>query len=137
MIKSHYTDLRFDNHGFVKHVHHMIADCGVIPGTTTPLREAYQIALIEHLTATSGTGGKPRSIALFRKVLGIDPTAGAWQFLEMWTEGTAKDDDYEESIAAGAWVLIAGWSPRLFAAAFVAFALLLVLPALLPKLLGG
>jgi len=41
------------------------------------------------------------------------------------------------AIAAGAWVLIAGWSSRAFAAAFVAFALLLVLPALLPKLLGG
>jgi hypothetical protein len=41
------------------------------------------------------------------------------------------------AIAAGAWVLIAGWSSRLFAAAFVAFALLLVLPNLLPKLLGG
>ena len=40
-------------------------------------------------------------------------------------------------IASGAWVLIAGWNSRLFAAAFVAFALLLVLPALLPKLLGG
>lgn len=41
------------------------------------------------------------------------------------------------AIAAGAWVLIAGWNSRLFAAACVAFALLLVLPALLPKLLGG
>lgn len=41
------------------------------------------------------------------------------------------------AIAAGAWVLIAGWNSRLFAAAFVAFALLLTLPALLPGLLGG
>lgn len=41
------------------------------------------------------------------------------------------------AIAAGAWVLITGWSSRAFAAAFVAFALLLVLPTLLPALLGG
>jgi hypothetical protein len=33
--------------------------------------------------------------------------------------------------------LIVGWNSRAFAGAFVAFALLLVLPALLPKLLGG
>jgi hypothetical protein len=45
------------------------------------------------------------------------------------------------AIAAGAWVVLAIWPAetrgRGFAAAFVAFALLLVLPALLPKLLGG
>jgi endonuclease/exonuclease/phosphatase (EEP) superfamily protein YafD len=41
------------------------------------------------------------------------------------------------AIAAGCWVLIVGWNSRSFAGAFVAFALLLVLPALLPKLLGG
>lgn len=41
------------------------------------------------------------------------------------------------AIAAGAWVLITGWSSRGFAAAFVAFALLLTLPTLLPGLLGG
>ena len=41
------------------------------------------------------------------------------------------------AIAAGAWVLIAGWNSRLFAAAFVAFALALTLPTLLTKLLGG
>lgn len=40
-------------------------------------------------------------------------------------------------IAAGAWVVITGWSSRSFAGAFVFGALLLVLPALLPKLLGG
>lgn len=38
---------------------------------------------------------------------------------------------------AGAWALIVGWSSRAFAAAFVAFALLLTLPTLLPGLLGG
>ena len=41
------------------------------------------------------------------------------------------------AIAAGVWALIVGWSSRGFAAAFTAFALLLVLPTLLPGLLGG
>lgn len=41
------------------------------------------------------------------------------------------------AIAAGVYVLIVGWSSRHFAAAFAAFALLLVLPGLLPALLGG
>ncbi len=41
------------------------------------------------------------------------------------------------AIAAGVWVLIVGWSSRGFAGAFVAFSLLLVLPVLLPALLGG
>lgn len=40
-------------------------------------------------------------------------------------------------IAALAYVLIAGWNGRLFAAAAVAFTLLLVLPTLLPRLVGG
>lgn len=40
-------------------------------------------------------------------------------------------------VAAGCWALIIGWSSRGFAAAFTAFALLLVLPSLLPALLGG
>jgi hypothetical protein len=41
------------------------------------------------------------------------------------------------AIAAGAYVLITGWSSRHFAAAFVFGAILLVLPSLLPRLLGG
>jgi hypothetical protein len=41
------------------------------------------------------------------------------------------------AIAAGVWSLIVGWSSRGFAGAFTAFALLLVLPAILPGLLGG
>ena len=41
------------------------------------------------------------------------------------------------AIAAGCWALIVGWNSRAFAGAFVFGALLLVLPALLPKLLGG
>lgn len=41
------------------------------------------------------------------------------------------------AIAAGVQSLIVGWSSRGFAGAFVAFALLLILPVLLPGLLGG
>lgn len=40
-------------------------------------------------------------------------------------------------IAAGAHTLISGWGGRLFAARWVAYALLLVLPTLLPRLVGG
>lgn len=39
--------------------------------------------------------------------------------------------------AAGAWALIVGWNSRGFVGAFVAFAIALIAPALLPKLLGG
>lgn len=103
MIKSHFTDPRFENHGFVKHIHHCDADCGVVPGTETPLIESYQIEMIEHLSATSGTGGRPRNIALFRKVLGSDPSAGAWQFLEMWEEKLSENGpgDYDDASCAG------------------------------------
>lgn len=41
------------------------------------------------------------------------------------------------AIAAGAQSVIVGWSSRGFAGAFTAYALLLVLPVLLPGLLGG
>lgn len=41
------------------------------------------------------------------------------------------------AIAAGVHCLIVGWSSRGFAGAFTAYALLLVLPAILPGLLGG
>lgn len=41
------------------------------------------------------------------------------------------------AIAAGVWSLIVGWSSRGFAGAFAFGALLLVLPTLLPALLGG
>jgi hypothetical protein len=33
--------------------------------------------------------------------------------------------------------LIVGWNSRAWAAAFVAYAMLLVLPSLLPRLIGG
>lgn len=41
------------------------------------------------------------------------------------------------AIAAGAYVLIMGWNSRHFAAAFVFAAIVLILPTLLPLLLGG
>lgn len=41
------------------------------------------------------------------------------------------------AIAAGAQSLIVGWNSRGFVGAFVAFAILLTLPTLLPGLLGG
>ncbi len=41
------------------------------------------------------------------------------------------------ALAAGIQSLIVGWNSRSFAAAFVAYALLLTMPALLPRLLGG
>jgi hypothetical protein len=41
------------------------------------------------------------------------------------------------ALAAGVQSLILKWNSLVFVAAFVAYALLLVLPALLPKLLGG
>lgn len=39
--------------------------------------------------------------------------------------------------AAGVQWLIVGWNSRAWAGAFVAYAMLLTLPALLPRLLGG
>lgn len=41
------------------------------------------------------------------------------------------------AIAAGAQSLIVGWNSRGFVGAFVAYAVLLVFPTLLPALLGG
>lgn len=41
------------------------------------------------------------------------------------------------ALAAGAQSLIIGWNTRAWAGAFVAYALLLTLPALLPRLLAG
>ena len=41
------------------------------------------------------------------------------------------------AIASGVYCLIVGWGPRVFAAMFVFGALLLVLPTILPRLIGG
>lgn len=99
MNKSQYTDPAIDGHGFVNHIHSIIRDLGVYPGTATPLIECYKVELIQNLGATSGTGAKPRNIALFRKALGQgqDPSTGAWQLIKMWAEGV----DYDDASAAG------------------------------------
>lgn len=39
--------------------------------------------------------------------------------------------------AAGVQSLIVGWNSRAWAAAFVAYGMILILPVLLPRLLGG
>jgi len=41
------------------------------------------------------------------------------------------------ALAAGVQSLIVGWNSRAWAAAFVAYAIVLIFPALLPRLLGG
>lgn len=98
MIKAQYTDPAFQNHGFWNHSHHLVVDAGVYPGTTEPLIELYKIDLVQNLQAASGTGGKPRNIALFRKAIPIGGTmlSGAWTKIWMWVEGV----DYDESSAA-------------------------------------
>lgn len=102
MIKSRYSDPAIDGHGFINHIHSIDRDMGVIPGTDTPLIEAYKIEMIQKLQSTSGTGGKPRNLALFRKIIADDPSAGVWHLIHMWTEGdVTKGADYDESSAAG------------------------------------
>jgi hypothetical protein len=41
------------------------------------------------------------------------------------------------ALASGCWALIVGWNTRAWVGAFVFGALLLVLPAVLPRLIGG
>jgi hypothetical protein len=99
MIKSHYSDPNIQDHGFVSHIHHVMRDMGVYPGTSLRLVELYKIEMISNLTVTSGTGAKPRNLALFRKALGPgeDPSANTWQLIKMWSEGI----DYDDASAAG------------------------------------
>lgn len=97
--KSAYSDSAFQNHGFVNHIHHVLKDMGVYPGSNQPLIELYKIEMISNLQSTAGTGAKPRNLALFRKVLTpfADPTSGSWILLKMWSEGI----DYDDASAAG------------------------------------
>lgn len=99
MIKSRYSDPALQDHGFVNHIHHVVKDMGVFPGTTKPLIEVYKIIMISNLQATSGGGAKPRNLALLRKVIGDDGNLSAhtWIVLRMWREGI----DYDDSSAAG------------------------------------
>lgn len=99
MLKSIYSDPAIQDHGFTKHVHHVMVDMGVYPGTIDRLVELYKVCLIENQQSTGTGGGKPRNIALFRKVLGpgADPSTGVWNMLAMWREGI----DYEDASASG------------------------------------
>lgn len=97
LIKSRYSDPAIDGRGFVNHIHHCLKDMGVLPGTTTPLTEAYKIEFIQNLQATSGGGSKPRNLALFRKTIADDPSAGVWHLIHMWKEGA----DYDDAHSAG------------------------------------
>jgi hypothetical protein len=95
LTKSHYapSDPQIEGRGFVNHIHHIVRDMGV-DQNGNPLVEAYKIIAIQNMQAASGTGGKPRNIALLRKVLGGD---GLWHMIGIWQEG----QDYDESSAAG------------------------------------
>lgn len=99
MLKSDYSDPVFQNHGFINHIHHVVFDAGVFPNTQTPLLELYKIVMISNLAALGDKGGKPRNLALFRKIIAPNTliSAGKWDLLKMWQEGR----DYEESSAAG------------------------------------
>jgi hypothetical protein len=105
MLKSRYSDPNVQDHGFVNHIAHVVRDMGVYPGTTNPLIECYKVELIQNLGATSGTGAKPRNIALFRKALGPgqDPSTGTWQLIKMWSEKLDANapGDYDDASAAG------------------------------------
>lgn len=99
MLKSDYSDPTFQNHGFITHIHHVIFNAGVYPGTENLLLEVYKIVLISNLPSTGGGGAKPRNLALFRKVIAPNTliSAGKWDLLNMWIEGV----DYEDSSAGG------------------------------------
>lgn len=101
MIGSQYRDPKYQNRGFVKHVHHVLVDMGVYPDNPTQrLVEMYQIVLMENLQSTGSGGGKPRDTLLFRKVLApnADPTSGVWDELRVWHgDGTGDYDDANSS----------------------------------------
>lgn len=94
MIKSQFSDAALQDHGFTKHIHHVLVDMGVFPNTKSRLIELYQIAMVENLQSTGSGGGKPRNTVLLRKVLGPgeDPTGNVWHMLRMWREGVEYDD---------------------------------------------
>lgn len=99
LTRSQYDSPVFQDRGFVNHIHHVVVDMGVYPGTKEPLVELYKIEMVSNLQSTSGTGAKPRNLALFRKVLApnADPTTNVWSLLKMWQEGV----DYDDASAAG------------------------------------
>ena len=93
MIKSQYLDPAINGHGFVNHIHSVVKDMG-LDAMGRPLVEEYKIEMIQNLRATSGTGGKPRNLMLFHRVIGGDPR---WRELGRWQEGI----DYDDASAAG------------------------------------
>lgn len=98
MLKSRYSDPRFNDHGFVNHIHSVMKDMGVYPDGSR-LVECYKIMMVQNLQAAAGGGAKPRNLALFRKVLSPNaaPESGTWDLLKMWQEGV----DYDDASAAG------------------------------------
>jgi hypothetical protein len=95
LIKSRYAPSTppIDGRGFVNHLDLVVKDMGIGP-SGAPLIEAYKVELIQNMQSTSGTGGKPRNIAVFRKVLDGD---GLWHLIALWQEGI----DYDDASAAG------------------------------------
>jgi hypothetical protein len=89
-----YADPKFNGHGFWNHVHHVVVQSGVIPGTTEPLIELYKIDLVQNLQSSDGGGGKPRNIALFVRQVPSGGTmlSGEWKLIKMWEEGKDYDD---------------------------------------------
>lgn len=99
MIKSQYSDPAIQDHGFINHIHHVVKNMGVFPGTTKSLIEIYKLIMISNLPSTAGGGAKPRNLALFRKVIGDggNLSTHTWNLLRMWKEGV----DYDDSSASG------------------------------------
>lgn len=99
MIPSQYSDPGIQDHGFMKHIHHVMVDMGIYPDGGR-LRELYKVLLRENSTSTGGGGGKPRNIELYRKALGPaqDPSDGTWIRLHVWDgDGTGDYDDASSS----------------------------------------
>lgn len=100
MIPSQYSDSGIQDHGFMKHIHHVMVDMGVYPDGGR-LVEVYKVVLRENSGSAGAGGGKPRNIELYRKALGPaqDPSAGTWIRLEKWDgDGTG---DYDDASASG------------------------------------
>jgi len=101
VIKAQYSDANIQDHGFQKHIHHVMVDMGVYPNDhSARLVELYKVLLRENPTTTGSGGGKPRNIELYRKALGPgqDPSTGLWNRLEVWDgDGTGDYDDASSS----------------------------------------
>lgn len=103
MIKAQYSDPKFQDHGFFNHLHHVLFDAGVVPNTQLPLFELYKLDKFENLAGMGDKGGKPRNLALFRKVVpgNTSLTSGKWDLIRMWQEGL----DYNDASSGGSVVI--------------------------------